>query len=376
AKNRSQEIDQIRNALQDEVGRLQVKKDQLESCENELRDKIERSGELLLSIEKEMARIELKKNMIMEYLEELRNYVENRAERLLKLGLLTELQYNDLRGAMRTPRDERALWPGLDDFQNRYVDAISYIQRYLYDKGIIYPRALLETFLTILRTGDLIILSGLSGAGKTQLVKAFSEATGNVAHIIPVKPNWTSSEDLLGYYNPMQRAYMTTPFLDALIAAKRDPDRLHIICLDEMNLARVEYYFADFLSALEERVKVPTIALYSEEEAGHVQSELQLFVDLLLELGEGRELNSFGDFLLDEQVMRALKERLGVTEAESFIQLHARLRRMLAGVLNVPAVLEIPENVRFVGAVNVDETTHYFSPKVLDRAHVLQFQSP
>lgn len=80
--------------------------------------------------------------------------------------------------------------------------------------------------------------------------------------------------------------------------------------------------------------------------------------------------------LADGSTMTQLRERLGLGDGESFAQLHARVRRMVSGALTVPARLKIPANVRFVGAVNMDDTTHYLSPKVLDRAHVLQFQSP
>lgn len=143
-----------------------------------------------------------------------------------------------------------------------------------------------------------------------------------------------------------------------------------------MNLARVEYYFADFLSVLEERTEIPTVSLYSREEAGHVETEFHLFVDVLLKAAEGQEVRRLGDFLDHKEVAQQLRDRLGLDDGESILQLHSRLRRMVAGVLNVPPTLTIPSNVRIIGAVNIDETTHYLSPKVLDRAHVVQFQSP
>jgi len=308
--------------------------------------------------------------------DELRDYVRSKAERLVQLEFITQTQMDALFPGNRTQRDETMNWPIIDKMPGARSEAITHIQHYLYGKNIVYPRALLENFFALICTGDLIILSGLSGSGKTNLVKSFADATGNVAHIIAVKPNWTSSEDLTGYYNPLQRSYLTTPFLDAVIAAKRDPDHLHIICLDEMNLARVEYYFADFLSALEERAKTPTIPLYSDEEAGNVLSEFRLFVETLTNVAQGLKLDSLGDFLKAEDVMRQLKKMLGIENGESMLQLHARLRRMVGGVLSVPSRLKIPSNVRFVGAVNMDDTTHFLSPKVLDRAHVLQFESP
>lgn len=206
-------------------------------------------------------------------------------------------------------------------------------------------------------------------------MKSYADATGNEARIVPVKPNWTSAEDLLGFHNPLQRAYATTPFLEALFEASRDPERLYIICLDEMNLARVGYYFADFLSRLENRAD-PSIELYPDNEAGHVLTELRVLMQTLT--GMKLDLPSFNleTLLADGCAMTQLAERLGLGDGESFAQLHARIRRMLSGVLTVPARLQIPTNVRFVGAINMDDTTHYLSPKVLDRVHVLQFQNP
>jgi hypothetical protein len=291
---------------------------------------------------------------------------------LRKLELITGAQWDALfPNDSDTADPEHPDWPKFDEDVS---GAITHIQHYLFGRGIGYPWDLLANFHALLGTRDLIILSGLSGSGKTNLVKSYAEATGNVVKVIPVKPNWTSAEDLIGFYNPLQRAYASTPFLEALFEARRDPERLHILCLDEMNLARVEYYFADFLSRLEDR-KEPTIDLYPDDEAGHVLSELRLLVQTL----EGIELEpnaSLQNLLADGTTMTQLAERLGLADGESFPQLHARLRRMLAGALKVPSCLSIPDNVRFVGTVNMDDTTHYLSPKVLDRAHVLQFRSP
>lgn len=303
----------------------------------------------------------------------LRTFVKSRIEPLRRLELISDAQWDALFPSDDADVDpERADWPAFD---GNISDAIDHIQRYLFGTGIGYPWDLLANFHALLGTGDLIILSGLSGSGKTNLVKSYAWATGNVAKVIPVKPNWTSAEDLIGYYNPLQRAYTSTPFLEALFEARRDPGRLHILCLDEMNLARVEYYFADFLSRLEDR-RDPSIDLYPDDEAGHVLTELRLLVrgmeGTTLESSEG----GLDDLLADGPAMTQLAQRLGLADGESFPQLHARVRRMLAGALKVPSRLPIPSNVRFVGAVNMDDTTHYLSPKVLDRSHVLQFHSP
>lgn len=303
----------------------------------------------------------------------LKDYVKPKVDLLRRLELITDAQRNALFPNENAPVDPAlADWP---EFGGDTSGALAHLQRYLFGTGIGYPWDLLANFHALLCTGDLIILSGLSGSGKTNLVKSYAKATGNVAKIISVKPNWTSAEDLIGFYNPLQRAYTVTPFIEALFAARRDPRRLHIICLDEMNLARVEYYFADFLSQLEER-KEPCIDLYPDDEAGHVLAELRVLVQALLGLPLDLNTVSLETLLADRPTMAQLAERLALADGESFPQLHARIRRTLTGVLTVPSRLVIPPNVRFVGAVNMDDTTHYLSPKVLDRAHVLQFQSP
>ncbi len=310
----------------------------------------------------------------------LRDFVEARADRLCRLGLITDEHRDELLLDGAEPPSDVTERPTPLTIPGGWRGVVPRVQRYLFEadgRRIVYPKALLEAFLALVWSGDLIVLSGLSGSGKTQLVRAFAEATGGVAHVIPVKPNWTSSEDLLGYYNPVQRAYLPTPFLDALIAAKRDPKRMHYVCLDEMNLARVEYYFADFLSAMEARgAEGPSVELYSAEEAGHVEAEFRVFVDIMLDVGDALAGLSIGELMREEGVAADLKERLGIGEGESLVEQVGRLRRMVSGVLNVPPRLAIPENVRVIGAVNIDETTHYLSPKVLDRAHVLRFDSP
>lgn len=156
-----------------------------------------------------------------------------------------------------------------------------------------------------------VILSGVSGTGKTWLAEAYADAIGAQYIIVPVAPNWTTNEDLLGYVDPFSGNYRDTPFsrflrraahaYGAAIEAGLQPAPYHLI-LDEMNLARVEYYFARFLSAMEQRMR--------EGEA---------------------------------------KIELGANDA-----------------------VVLPPNLYFVGTVNVDETTHGFADKVYDRAQLIE----
>ena len=312
-------------------------------------------------------------------LEKLRTYIKDRADTLLDLEFIDKEEYNSL----LMINEEEESNEKFIDFENDLLKnkqlAITHIQAYLFEKNIIYPRYIIEDFFALVQTNDLIILAGESGSGKTNLVKSFADAIGGKSFIIPVKPNWTSSEDLLGYYNPLEKKYLTTPFLEALLEAKDNPDTPYFICLDEMNLARVEYYFADFLSLLEERGEQPEIKLYSEDESAHILSEFKNVmktIEVVKAKYKKQNIINFIELLQDEEINKELTRIFGFSDKDSLIKYHTDLRRMLSGILNTPSSIIFPKNVRIIGAINIDETTHYLSPKILDRAHIMKFDSP
>ena len=167
------------------------------------------------------------------------------------------------------------------------------------------------------------ILTGASGTGKTQLAirlaKHLSNDDDNNSEIVAVGADWTDNRSVLGFVNHLNTdddgpRYQSTPILDLLLRATRDPAVPYFLILDEMNLSHVERYFADFLSAMEQKKGV--LKLHSEN------SDLK---------------------------------RTGKENAD------------------VPAELPYPENLFVIGTVNIDETTYMFSPKVLDRANVIEF---
>lgn len=305
----------------------------------------------------------------------LREYAKQSSNRLMRFDLITEQQNKLFSGETVLQEQDGEALEWFADLQGDYRRLVNVIQAYLFRTGIIYPRMIIANFLTLLRTNDIIILSGLSGAGKTQLVRSFARALCGVAHIIPVKPNWTGSEDLLGYFNPLQRSYVRTHFLEALLEAERDPNRLHLICLDEMNLARAEYYFADFLSVLEDRSEFAEVHLYSDSEASHIFSEVRMLMNVL-EQFDSTDQMTLQDVLKSKEAKDHLQSVFGDNASESFPAFHSRLRRMMTTVLDVPARVAIPPNVRFIGAINVDQTTYGLSPKILDRAHLIRFENP
>lgn len=199
---------------------------------------------------------------------------------------------------------------------------IGSINQYINSKGFTYPAGLIENFYLSLKTKPFVLLAGVSGTGKTKLVKLFAEAIGCTVSngqfkLISVRPDWSDSSDLLGYKD-IKGDFQPGPMIDILKKAKADPDHVYFVCLDEMNLARVEYYFSDFLSIMETRKK--------DE--------------------EGRILTSY---LLEERDFAEPEDREEYAE------------------------LIIPDNLYIVGTVNMDETTHPFSKKVLDRANTIEF---
>jgi len=173
---------------------------------------------------------------------------------------------------------------------------------------------MVQRLLSSLCAKQFIILTGLAGSGKTKSAQAFARwlsVQGGSYEVVPVGADWTGNENVLGYPNGLEKeTYVSKPALDLVIHAKANVDIPHFLILDEMNLSHVERYFADILSVIESE---ETIRLY-----------------------DGTERQANGSV--------------------------------------IPSSIELPKNVFIIGTVNVDETTYMFSPKVLDRANVIEFR--
>ena len=377
-------LEETLNLLKLEHDKKNEKIDFLKEQEQNLSNDINHKKIILKNInnliEEEQKKLSELEEIMAKKLEKLREFVKVHVDRLLELEFIDEEDYNDVLmiNNQENLTDEFFL-NFKEDFESNKQKAISHIQAYLFNQNVIYPRYIIEDFFAMIQTNDLIILAGESGSGKTNLVKSFANAIGGKAFIIPVKANWTSAEDLLGYYNPLEKKYLSTPFLEALIEAQNNPTIPYFICLDEMNLARVEYYFADFLSLLEERNEIPEIKLYSEDETSHILSELKNVLELIettKEKYQKKNIINFIKLLQDEEINKELTRVFGFSDKDSLIKYHTDIRRMINGILRIPPKLKFPKNVRIIGAINIDETTHYLSPKILDRAHIMKFDSP
>ncbi|MEG1410843.1 MAG: AAA family ATPase [Terrisporobacter sp.] len=238
-------------------------------------------------------------------------------------------------------------------------DIIYIIQRLLYhyeNEGLVYKYDIISKFYKAIAIDQIVLLSGPSGTGKSSLVNQIGKIINKFkVHHIAVQSSWTDVQDLLGFFNPIQRKYISTSFLDALVEAKYDPESIHIICLDEMNLAHIEYYFSSFLSVREKNVNERYLDLYSLRIYNEVKRELLE----LLGISE-KELLEIDIYKINEKI-NSLKK--GDRETA---------RGNLELVLYYPAKFIIPKNVRFVGTLNMDETVKPLSPKIIDRSFIIE----
>lgn len=141
-------------------------------------------------------------------------------------------------------------------------EALAEIKTYIFARGFDYPDGLIENFYLSLKSKPFVILAGTSGTGKTRLVKLFAEAIGATFKLVSVRPDWSDGSDLFGHTD-LNGNFIFGPVCSAFESALNEPEKPVFLCLDEMNLARVEYYLSDFLSVIESR----------EKEDGHIVTE-------------------------------------------------------------------------------------------------------
>lgn len=209
----------------------------------------------------------------------------------------------------------------------------------------------ISSYLTALRTKPFMLLAGISGTGKSRIVRKLAQATTTQKYnndedrwkdnrpenfeLIQVKPNWHNSMDVVGFYSNISKKYEFTPFIEFIVKAWQHKDTPYFLCLDEMNLAPVEEYFAEFLSAIESR---------STDENG------EYITDPII-----KPFKEFGKDVCEDM----LKHLLG--------EAHHTESNPLAEQFTEKG-LTLPPNLMVMGTVNMDETTFSFSRKVLDRA--------
>ena len=229
-------------------------------------------------------------------------------------------------------------------------------------------------FFPTLRTKPFMLLAGISGTGKSRIVRKLAfkfcpkelqdkdgTEPGNYC-MIEVKPNWHDSTELLGYWSNLNKRYMFTKFTKFLVKAKMYPNVPFFVCLDEMNLAPVEQYLAEFLSVLETRKSV-------EEEDGSIVIKSGVLIDKeyfrsIGKVGKGDKEQGFATCKNDRDIYMKLFDIVDEEEMKAVPQ-NEETSLLDTG-------LTLPENVFVIGTVNMDDTTHQFSRKVIDRAMTIE----
>ena len=191
------------------------------------------------------------------------------------------------------------------------------INEYIAAKGFNYDGQLIENFYLSLQAKPFVILAGTSGTGKTRLVRLFAEAIQAQYKLVSVRPDWSDSSDLFGHVDLNQK-FIPGAIIDFVKQAELNPTKPYFLCLDEMNLARVEYYMSDILSAIETR----------RYESGRIVTD-----PVIPSSNYGNDSSAAGRY----------------------------------------GKVILPGNLYIVGTVNMDETTFLFSKKVLDRANTIEF---
>lgn len=235
-------------------------------------------------------------------------------------------------------------------------------------------------YLTAIRTKPFLLLAGISGTGKSRIVRelAFKSCPkylqdkdgttpGNYC-MIEVKPNWHDSTELLGFYSNLSQSYQFKKFAKFLVKAKLNPDVPFFVCLDEMNLAPVEHYFAEILSIIETR-KHPKEENSDEVDKNVIKTgsivESQYFKEMAWKDNGGalHQKTDMSDkdwyeYFFDVSIMsEGEKAQIAKYQYERTLQIEG---------------LTLPDNVIIIGTVNMDDTTHQFSRKVIDRAMTIE----
>lgn len=224
-------------------------------------------------------------------------------------------------------------------------------------------------FTAAIKSKPFLLLAGISGTGKSRIVREFAfkscpeylqdkdgTTPGNYC-MIEVKPNWHDSTELLGYYSRLgsKPGYQFTKFVKFLVKAKMYPDLPFFVCLDEMNLAPVEQYFAEILSILETRKVV-----IGEDGNRTIKTEAIIDAEHFKALGK---IGGFAPSFTDRDIYMKLFN----IDTESDIDEAVGKRTDLT-----TEGLTLPDNVVVIGTVNMDDTTHQFSRKVIDRAMTIE----
>jgi len=309
------------SALRKDAAELRIVREQRDELDREVQSHMEAAARQDLGV-RELNQVKIEADALRILNDELQKQIQLNSKALTQR---TGACFPELLRIDSVKRPQRG---SADKFRaadgNLLSSLVQHVRTYaasLSEKPLYYSDMDIRTFLAGLATSPLMILQGLSGTGKTSLPRIFAEAILAEHRKISVQSNWRDRHELLGYYNDFNKRFTETEFTQALYTAAL-PDEEDVpwfIVLDEVNLARIEYYFADFLSVLE------------EQDRSRWAVELMSF--------DPTTEGATGPFYLQQNRM-----------------------------------LKIPENVWFVGTANQDESTFEITDKVYDRAQLIDFQ--
>ncbi|MFF5994093.1 AAA family ATPase [Lysinibacillus sp. KU-BSD001] len=233
----------------------------------------------------------------------LKNDIEKMSKKITPYQLNNQEEFNN----EVNEEGMNLVFTNLDD-----KEVLEHTHSYLTSRGFLYSKENIANLYLSLRSKPFVIISGISGTGKTKIVQLFAESVGATEanrqfKLISVRPDWSDSSDLLGYKN-LQDQFVEGQLTEMVKRAHANPQLPYFVLLDEMNLARVEYYLSEFLSIMESR---------------RVGEDGEVVSSILVTTNDG--------------------------------------------------AFSLPNNLYIIGTVNMDETTHSFSKKVLDRANTIEF---
>ncbi|SFW36187.1 hypothetical protein [Selenomonas ruminantium] len=271
------------------------------------------------SLEKQLQSEREEKNYYYERFKRISSEFDNGQEREARVAILEDPQIR--------PKEPQSRF-ALSDYEGaaQEINWLNHIEASCRDFGIVFPQRILYAFHTAMKTAEwspLTVLSGVSGTGKSELPRLYAAFGGMNFLGVSVQPNWDSQESMLGFFNSIDNKFDAQPVLRFLVQSQKArteecpyglQDTMNLVLLDEMNLAYVELYFAEFLSKLESR--------------------------------RGR----------DDEDVPSLDVKLGAGQK--------------------PYELKLGRNVLWSGTMNQDETTKALSDKVLDRSFVINFPRP
>ena len=230
----------------------------------------------------------------------------------------------------------------------------------------------IRAFLAGMSVSRLLILQGMSGTGKSSLPRIFSEAISGFNRLIPVESSWRDRNELLGYYNDFNKKFNAKSFTIELYRSSKDrcQEIPTFIVLDEMNLARIEYYFSDFLAILQEpdhdkwliELVSSDMRTLPMELPESVKAKMKKEDPSIFAIWEKIERSRQGDLKAetsdeDKERLTAYLDKLGqLTGAKSLVD---------------GRKIKVTDNIWFVGTANRDESTFEISDKVYDRAQVV-----